>query len=537
MGFFRVLAHACALTAADRFMDILNVLAIPKVSQNVKLPVPNVSSPWLTSGYWSNRTVDGAVLFGRAPQSGAKYALPKGLPKTGERTLAIENEPHTVDGFSGVIEEGYGKGVKTLLADETVVLKIKGKSVLTRMNYHVHDADKAGLHYDLVVEGLPEGTKQFEIHIPRGDYKGRYSFVTTDKGMIVVPMKDRSIVLPKPSYKLKDESFLAEVVAANPQDYVVERKMDGSLGNAVIEGERAYFRSHRETANAYTDKLPALEFLRNQSPFGILRTIDRAPKLSGTVLQGELVHQDGVSRVSGILNSHPEKAHAMQSKRGPVWFEGWDIVKLKGKDVSHLPAARRRELLEEVISEIQRYNPNWKAVERYHGSNPVAFYNKVINDNRGLPYSEGVVVKRVDDPSGTSWYKVKATDFTDVVLGPTSFLEGTGKYTGTLGALTVYDPRNGKTGEVGTGFSDSERDWIYSHQDELVGAVIRIKIMAETDNSFRAPVFHGFHPDPRFGSVGAEYGLKMYAEALAGGDPDESQRMLYRLKSSAGWKR
>jgi hypothetical protein len=539
MGFFRIMAEAIGYTLLDRSNDVLSMLALPKLAKNMQLPTPKVTSPWLTQKLWSNRTVDGAVLFGSAPGTGAKYALPKGLPKDGQRTLAIENEPHEVSGFSGVISEGYGKGVKTLLADETVVLKIKGKSILTRMNYHVHDADVAGLHYDIAIQGLPEGTEQFEINIPRGEFKGRYAFVTTDKGMIVVPMKDRSIVLPKPDYKLKDVDFLAQVIAKNPQDYVIERKVDGSLGNAIIEGERAYFRSHRETGEAYVDKLPGLEFFHYRSPFRMLRWLQPSLRLSGTVIQGELLHQDGVSRVSGILNSHPEKAQAMQAKRGDVWFEGWDIVKFKGKDVSHLPAAERRELLEKTIKEIRHYNPNWKTVERYHGSDPVAFYNRVINDPRGLPYSEGVVVKRSTDPIGEVWFKVKNRDFEDFIVRDILSSGPATKYANSAAVLVVADPVSGNMGEVGSfAISDSERQWIWDHREELIGAVAKVSVMEKTATGApRAGVFHSWHGDPRHGGVGTEMSLAMYSESLAGGDPEEAKRMLFRLKNSAGWRR
>jgi len=536
MGFLWTMARALALTAVDRTGDLVGMLAIPQLSK--ALPEIETSSPWLASSLMSSMTADGAILFGIAPRSGAKYALPKGLPKTGQRTLAIENEPHTVDGFSGVIPDGYGKGTKTLLADEKVILKIGNKSILTRMNYHVHDAEVAGLHYDLVVESLPEGTKQFELHIPRGDFKGRYSFVTTDKGMIVVPMRDRSVVLAKPDYKLKDADFLADVVAANPQDYVLERKVDGSLANAVIEADRAYFRSHRETASAYTDKLPDLEFLRNRSPYSLLRALNPAPKLSGTVLRGELVHDDGVSRVSGILNSHPEKAQAMQLKRGSVRYEGWDIVKLRGRDVSHLPAARRRELLDEVMNEIRQYNRNWSAVERYTGDDPVGFYNSVINDPRGLPYAEGVVVKPASDPSGELWFKVKNRDFEDFVV--LDILPSKGlKYADSAAVLVVQDPVTGGIGEVGSfAVPDAQRQWIWDHREELKGAVAKVSVMEKTETGApRTGVFHGWHGDPRFGGIGTEMSLAMYSEALAGGDPEEAQRMLYRMKSSAGWRK
>jgi len=54
-------------------------------------------------------TVDGAGVDGAVPGAWAKYAIPKGLPEEeGERRMAIENQPHRVDDFDGVIAEGYG---------------------------------------------------------------------------------------------------------------------------------------------------------------------------------------------------------------------------------------------------------------------------------------------------------------------------------------------------------------------------------------------------------------------------------------------
>lgn len=536
MGVFRVWSQAIAMTLADRAGDLLTIFAMPRLSE--ALPEVKVATPWISSNLWSKRTTDGAVLFGTSPAAGAKYALPKGLPGAGQRTLAIENEPHTLEGFDGVIESGYGKGRKSLLFTGRVPVKCGSETSLKQVEYHMHDADVAGLHYDLAIAGLPEGTKQFELNIPNGVYKGRYSFVTTPKGMIVVPMKDRSVVLPKPDYKLKNADFLADVIAANPQDYVITRKEDGSLGNAVFGTDRAYLRSHRETASAYTDKLPALEFLRNRSAFGVLRAIDPHPKLSGTVLKGELVHQDGVGRVSGILNSLPEKAQAMQAKRGPVQFDAWDIVKLRGKDVSHLPAVRRRELLEDVINEVRRYNRNWSIVERYTGDDPVAFYQSVIQDPRGLPYAEGIVVEPAGSPAGAGYYKFKNRDFEDFVV--VEILPSKGiKYADSAAVLVVRDPVTGAIGEVGSfAVPDAQRQWIWDHREDLKGAVAKVSVMEKTEAGMpRAGVFHGWHPDPRHGGIGTEMSLAMYSEALAGGDPEEAQRVLYRMKSSAGWKR
>ena len=75
----------------------------------------------------------------------AKFTLKKGLPtEQRPRTLAVENEPHSVDDFNGVIEEGYGKGEKRLIYSGTGVIKVGGSCQLGKINVHAHEAEKAG---------------------------------------------------------------------------------------------------------------------------------------------------------------------------------------------------------------------------------------------------------------------------------------------------------------------------------------------------------------------------------------------------------
>ena len=541
MNYAKVIAHALALTAVDRLGDILSLaVELPITSRIGRIPKP--LSPWLGQTLFVKRSVDGGIRDGVSRRAGAKYAIPKGLPAEGKKSLAIENEPHEADGFNGEITEGYGQGLKELLADETVVVKIDGKTFFSSMNYHRHDADRAGVHYDLVVRDVPPGTSKWELNIPRGPFKGRFAFVTTDKGMIVTPMKDQGVVLPKPDYNLKTLDWLKALKPEQRAGYVVERKYDGSLANAAIDengaSTRAAFRSHRYGGETYYDKLLALEFIRNESSFFTLRKLDPGPRLAGTIVKGELVHSDGVSRASGILNSHPEKAAQVQAKTGNMEFFAWDIVRHKGRDVSQWPEIRRRELLEQVIREIRLYNKNWHISEQCTGD-PAKFYQRIISDPRGLPYSEGIVLKPIGESAGGKWLKVKNRDFEDlVVVSVSDSLPGT-KYHGSVAVMVVEDPRTGGRGEVGSfAVSDAERQWIWDHRKELIGAVAKVQVMAMTDSGKpRAGTFVGWHPDPRYGGIGSEMALQMYSESLAGMDKEESQRMLYRLKSSAGWRR
>jgi hypothetical protein len=538
---------ALLLTLADQASTIATVFIGPLTKDLAVSLLPKTSSKWMFGSLFTEVAVDGAILSGVIPPTAwAKYTLPKGLPKEGQRFLAIENPPHLADDYNGVIESGYGKGTKTLLISQVVPVKVGNKSFLGKMNLHFHEAEKAGPHYDIVVEGVPPDTQQWELNLPNGEFKGRYAFLKTEKGTLVVPMKDKGILIPKPRYNLKPLEFLEKVNEANKnasgeKPYIIEWKGDGSLAQASIGESRAIFRSHRESASSYYDKLPVLESLKNSSRMYIWRKLFPRPNQSGTILRGELIHPDGVSRVSGILNSLPIRAQQTQALRGPVEFYAWDITKLRGKDVSRLHYGARRAILERVIEEVRFFNPNWKIV-RKAGPNEsvIEFYNSIINDVRGLPFSEGIVVKNALE--NDTWVKVKDKDLTDmVIIGFTRGEPGiTGKYVNSLGSLTCKEVESGKIAVVGTGFSDIERQWIYTNRKHLEGAVIKALVFSETDKSFRAPRFTSegsfvrFHPDSRTGN---EYGLSLYSEALAGMDKDLALSTKFALKSSRGWTR
>src|SRR5208337_4322586 len=143
------------------------------------------------------KTIDGALLVGpRTEKEYAKFTLKKGLPtEQRPRALAVENEPHSVDDFDGVIEKGYGKGEKRLIYSGTGVIKVGESCQLGKINVHEHDAEKAGFHYDFVAQGVDSHTESFEVNIPNGVLKGRYAFrqAFQENRYLVVRMKDDSV--------------------------------------------------------------------------------------------------------------------------------------------------------------------------------------------------------------------------------------------------------------------------------------------------------------------------------------------------------
>lgn len=504
MNFLHRLAYTLTRTAFDCSGEILGTALAPL--GGMLGPVPTGMARMASYRALSRTTADGAVMAGALPGAGAKFTLKYGLPslEDGGR-MAIENEPHVLNGFSGEIKEGYGKGTKTMLYRGPAIVKVGGgKKHIETVEYHVHNAERAGLHYDLAIGGVTSQTnsprpKQVEIHFSGGPYAGRrFAIVNTlfaegKGGRMIIPMKDQGVRLPKPDYRLKDAAWLAAEVDANPGKYVVETKADGSLANLNIQGNKAMFRSHRDSGETYYDRLPALEDLSNRSRLWTFRKFYPGPELTGTVLKGELVHAQGAAKVSGVLNSNPDKALAWQQANGNVEFYAWDIARYRGRDVSHKPYAERRALLEQATSEIEVFSSSYHAVPvKPDNLTALEYFNSVVA-GKG-PLSEGVVLKEAHAPD-PQWYKVKRFDAYDLEI--VEFVEGSGKYAGTVGAVKVRSPQTGEVGEVGSfAISDAERLWLWQNRSELTGGYAQVQAMelSEARGVPRAGIFLAMHP-------------------------------------------
>ena len=234
------------------------------------------------------------------------------------------------------------------------------------------------------------------------------------------------------------------------------------------------------------------------------------------MFRAELVHPDGAARVGGLSNSLPDKAQRYQRERGDAELYVWDVAEYKGKDVSALSYRERRGICRKLVAELKPYSKNIHLAEAApDGSDAVEFYEKVIGDRRGLPYSEGVVVKDLNDPSGKTWFKVKPRDFFD--WGIAEVVEGTGKYAATAGAIVVEHPETGTRSELGSlAVSDAERQWIWNHRAQLEGhAVAKFEAMEITDaGAVRAGVFTGLHQAK--GDEGALQAIAQHELAVAG---------------------
>jgi DNA ligase-1 len=114
---------------------------------------------------------------------------------------------------------------------------------------------------------------------------------------------------------------------------------------------------------------------------------------------------------------------------------------------------------------------------------------------------EGIMIKDVDAPyeckRSTSWLKQKP--FIEVSLTVTAVEEGTGRNVDKLGALVCEGVDDGKsiTVNVGSGFTDINRDEYWTARDTLPGQIVEVRADAVTQNqdgtySLRFPRFLRF---------------------------------------------
>ena len=114
---------------------------------------------------------------------------------------------------------------------------------------------------------------------------------------------------------------------------------------------------------------------------------------------------------------------------------------------------------------------------------------------------EGVMIKDVDAPYECkrthAWLKAKP--FIEVTLEVIDYEEGTGRNEGRLGAIICEGVDDGQRirVNVGSGFTDADRDSYWDHRDSLAGNLVEVRADAITKNqdgtySLRFPRFKTF---------------------------------------------
>ena len=218
---------------------------------------------------------------------------------------------------------------------------------------------------------------------------------------------------------------------------------------------------------------------------------------NGIVLDGELVgkNEEGLSDSANFQKS-TGIANSKDADKTSLKYVVFDTLPLnefqQGK--SKYTYKIRRQLLLQLKEMIEKHNlQNIEVVQMFYEGTDQTEIDKWLDYCEEHDY-EGCMVN-LDSPYECkrvkSLQKVKA--FKDIDLMCVSVNEATtGKYKGTLGSITCKY-KNG-TVDVGSGFSDEQRDYYFNNPNEIVGKIVTVKYKEATTNknggeSLQFPVF------------------------------------------------
>ena len=227
---------------------------------------------------------------------------------------------------------------------------------------------------------------------------------------------------------------------------------------------------------------------------------DYFSQFKGSCFDGELLIAEGDGYAdrktgNGLLNSI-RQGKASEADQQRVRFVFWDYIDFDEfmSGLSDTPYINRFEALNKVPTA-----PFWKVVTTKFVDNfeqAQEFYSQ----QRAIG-EEGAIVKDTGAPykskRAESQVKMKAEETLD--LRVVEILEGSGKYTGKLGAVTCVDGSGKLRVNIGSGFNDHERETYWN--DSIVGKIIEVKYNevieskgSDTLNLF-LPIFVGLRDD------------------------------------------
>lgn len=257
---------------------------------------------------------------------------------------------------------------------------------------------------------------------------------------------------------------LAKVKFSPRSTYYCEPKLDGLRGLATVNGQSASILSRN--GHAFTSCSHLFEPL--------IRMAEKAGK--PLFFDGELV--------SGNFNQSSSAVRRKDQQNESTIYHIFDVL---DEDEWRNPTRsyyHRRAMLEGLMID----HPNIRLVSSVRLEHPDQAYS-YYNRYRDMGY-EGAIIKNSAGlyrfKRHKDWVKMKAVNDVDLVVE--SLVQGEGKYHGMLGAAIVKY-RN-KRVNVGSGWSDYERQFYWDNPDKLKGKVIEIQYHEETpDGSLRHPRF------------------------------------------------
>lgn len=389
------------------------------------------------------------------------WAVPKGVPYAmGEKRLAVHVEDHPVSyiDFEGTIPQGQYGGGTVMVWDQGTYECLSGKPEQAYAKGRLHlllKGDKLQGEWHLIRLRDPKhwllfkGNKAMKPLSVRADDSSALSGRTMQAISRSTKVWDsKRVKQPAPATRSATrygsskksafpdfiEPMKAQLVDRSPPgNWWYEVKFDGFRALAFLNRKerRLLSRNDKDLADRFPD----------------IYTAVRELPLDDTILDGEIVALDHRGKSSFALL----QAYDLGEKKPPLFYYVFDILRLKGRDLTSEPLETRKELLEEALEKV----PIPIRVSHSLKGNVETLLKQA--SKLGL---EGLIGKRVGSVyevgrrSG-SWIKLKLQQEQEFVIGGFTDPSGSRAQFGSL--IVGYYKQNQLwcAGKVGSGFSDA----------------------------------------------------------------------------------
>ena len=394
------------------------------------------------------------------------WAVPKGLPKPGDKNLALRQPDHTVEymDFKGEIEEGYGKG-KVDIAD-------RGK-------VRIVEAKPDQIKFVLTDKRDPEEFVLFRTGRKKDDWLLLNRTPTR--------AKRKDLPVSKPKYQEADPDTLQSYM---DRRWAFQPKVDGAHVTVDFTQDHPRIFSYRESQRS--DRLINHTYKAQVDNFKIPK------ELKGTQARGEIYGVDKKTgrsippnQLGAILNSTTENALKKLEDEGvELKTLLFDVIKFKNKDLEKKPYREKRKALQEINRKTPRQFEIPKQVTTPDAK--LRLFDQ-IKKREHPATQEGVIAWDLDAPADRQPpVKLKIRPDYDVYVR--NIYEGGGKYKGTHAGGFEYSltPRGKIVGRVGTGFTDELRKDMWKNPKKYKGKAAKVTALDQYESgALRAPAFTG----------------------------------------------
>jgi superfamily II DNA/RNA helicase len=383
------------------------------------------------------------------------FVIPKTdkLPEPGSNVRVIPTFDHKIPymDFTGTISTPYGKGEV-----------IPGRREVAEVYHSTPEKDPGTkVRFNLYSGSHPE---EFAI---RKDERGRWYLHNKTQ------TRERRPDIP--DYKPKYKEVSVDSIDPSDESQAMMPKLDGAHGIIDLKAGRSprvySYRVGVKTPTGlieHTHKIP--ELLKTKVP----------KELDGTIIRAEILGRDKdgkaipAQEIGGLLNSKVWESRKKQEQSGvKLWAFPFDVVKHKGKDVSHLPFEDKVKILKKVE---ESFGPV-ELPEIVSGTlEKIELLNKIRSKAHPLT-EEGVVL--IDPKKPSAPIKAKfSPDFDVFVRDIHPAISGkTGEKHDRAGSISYsWTPNGPIVGQLG-GFSHGEAREMIKNPDRYIGRVAKVKAM------------------------------------------------------------